>query len=128
LDKAPDDPTAVAWRLEVEGFEADEPETWAALEVLLALAGDGGPATAGRLCWSSASGVPAVPCPRRPSAAIGDVEFGRGGIAADGGLVAPGLEMRSRASRSFCLTKLDSLPNFDVRHGCPSPHRLVFDP
>jgi hypothetical protein len=44
LDKAPDDPTAVAWRLEVEDFEADEPETWAALEVLLARAGDGGPA------------------------------------------------------------------------------------
>ncbi|WP_433370148.1 STM4015 family protein [Actinoplanes sp. CA-142083] len=42
-DNAPDDPGAVAWRLEVEDFDADAAEIERAFEELLKRVGDGGP-------------------------------------------------------------------------------------
>ncbi|MBU2670866.1 STM4015 family protein [Actinoplanes bogorensis] len=42
-DETPDDPTAVAWRLELEEFDASEAEFEAALEALLKRTGEGGP-------------------------------------------------------------------------------------
>ncbi|GAB2628550.1 hypothetical protein Aab01nite_21900 [Paractinoplanes abujensis] len=42
-DETPDDPAAVAWRLEVEEFDAAEEEIEQALEALLGRTGEGGP-------------------------------------------------------------------------------------
>jgi hypothetical protein len=42
-DETPADPTAVAWRLEVEEFDADESEIGLAFEALLKRTGEGGP-------------------------------------------------------------------------------------
>ncbi|MBM2621103.1 STM4015 family protein [Actinoplanes sp. LDG1-06] len=42
-DETPDDPAAVAWRLEVEEFDAPEEEFEQALEALLKRTGEGGP-------------------------------------------------------------------------------------